>query len=251
MSETPSFREDLAKAIALIRKGYSEQAIPLLDGLIKSDPCFWLALRWRGLAKMFRGDHAEANADFSAAILQQPTNADRYADRAYARGRAGDLQGAIEDYSLAISLNPQHRSAIFQRGRMRAASGDLSGAMSDFTADMMHSKMGRLSGLLNRGRVKHRLGDLAGAIDDLTEAMPLECGLPVFAPLFRGRVLLEAGDYRGAIADFTGAIAAFPKLTNAYRHRAEARAIVGDREGAEEDLRVYEQLGGRDLPAYE
>jgi hypothetical protein len=64
-------------------------------------------------------------------------------------------------------------------------------------------------------------------------------------------VRLDAGDYRGAIADFTAAIEAFPQLTNAYRYRAEARAIIGDSKGSAEDLHKFEELGGRDLPAYE
>jgi tetratricopeptide (TPR) repeat protein len=144
-----------------------------------------------------------------------------------------------------------HPYAFLQRGRMRAASGDWSGALSDFTAAMEHSEMGPRSGLLNRGRAKHRMGDLTGAIDDLSEAMRLEVGRPIYSPLYRGRVRLDMGDYQGAIADFTAAIEAFPKLTNAYRHRAETRNHVGDRKGAEEDLRSYQQLGGRDLPAYE
>jgi tetratricopeptide (TPR) repeat protein len=251
MPEGTSHREDLAKAIALIRKGRSEQAIPLLDRLLELDPSCPLALRERGFAKSFRGDHAGAIADFTAFIVQRPADPDGYARRASARARAGDLQGAIEDYSTAISGNPQHPYAFLQRGRMRAASGDWSGAVSDFTVDMQHSNAGRLSGLLNRGRAKHRIGDLTGAIEDLSEAMRLEVGLPIYAPLYRGRVRLDMGDCWGAIADFTAAVEAYPQLTNAYRHRAEARGLVGDQKGAEEDLRSYKRLGGRDLPAYE
>lgn len=116
---------------------------------------------------------------------------------------------------------------------------------------MLNSSTGPLSGLLNRGPAKHLLGDLAGAIEDLTEAMRLECGQPIFAPLFRGRVMLDLGNYEAAIADFTAAIKAFPGLTNAYRHRAEAKALAGDREGAEIDMCSYDRLGGCDLPAYE
>jgi len=126
----------------------------------------------------------------------------------------------------------------------------LQSAISDFTADMPNSSFGPLSGLLNRGRAKHRLGDSVGAIDDLTEAMRLEHGRPVYAALFRGRVRLDVGDYEGAITDFTSAIEVIPGLTNAYRHRAEAKALAGDREGAEIDLRSYDRLGGYDLPAY-
>ena len=131
-----------------------------------------MALRERGFAKSFRGDHPGAIADFTAFILQQPADPDGYARRAAAE-RAGDLQGAIEDYSAAISRNPMHCYAFLQRGRMRAASGDWL-AVSDFTADMERSDTGPLSGLLNRGRAKHRLGDFTGAIDDLSEALRLE-----------------------------------------------------------------------------
>ncbi|HSQ56859.1 MAG TPA: hypothetical protein VLM40_14045, partial [Gemmata sp.] len=73
----------------------------------------------------------------------------------------------------------------------------------------------------------------------------------VYAPLFRARVKLSAGDYEGAIADFTAAIEAFPQLTNAFRQRAETKSLAGDQHGAEDDMRIYRELGGQDLPAYE
>jgi tetratricopeptide (TPR) repeat protein len=251
MLELVPDREDFRTAVALIRKGHPLHAIPILDRLIESNSNDCLALRERGLAKKFCGDHAGAIADYTAVIRQQPTNSEGYTGRADARYRAGDLQGAIEDYSAAISLNPQHTFAYLQRGRIRVECGDLSSAITDFTSDMQNSGTGRLSGLLNRGPTRHRLGDLAGADSDLTEAMQLEIGRPIFAPLFRGRVRLDMGLYEGAIADFTAAIKAFPGLTNAYRHRADAKALAGDQEGAEFDLRTYHRLGGRDLPAFE
>jgi len=252
MSEATPFREDLLKARSLFREGHLDQAIALLDcHLNESDPISSFALRERGRMKSFHGDHLGAIADFTAVILRWPTNSDGFTGRADARKRAGDLQGAIEDWSAAISINPQHQFAFLQRGRVKAASGDWSGAVSDFSAAMEHDQLGPLSGLLNRGVARHRLGDLSGAIDDLTEAMRLECGQPIFAPLFRGRVKLSAADYEGAIADFTAAIEAFPQLTNAFRQRAQAKALAGDQKGAEDDLRSYHQLGGRDLPAYE
>jgi len=251
MLETASDPEGYKTAVALIRQGHSREAILILDRLIESDSSHFLALRERGLAKKFCGDHAGAIADFSEVILRQPNNPESYADRADARKRAGDLHGAIQDYSAAIVLNPKHTFAYLQRGRIRVLFGDLNGAIRDFSAHMLHDTEGPLSGLLNRGEVKHHLDDLAGTIDDLTEAMRLEGSQPIFAPLFRGRVKLGAGNYEGAITDFTAAIEAFPGLTNAYRHRAEAKVLAGDREGAAIDLSTYNRLGGRDLPAYE
>lgn len=251
MPEAMRDSDDLRAAIALTRGGHPGRAIPLLDRLIESDPTCMIALRERGYAKSFHGDHDGAVADFTTLIGRWPADPAGFTGRAAARERAGDRPGAIADYSAAISLDPRHPFAFLQRGRLRSQAGDVLGAVADFTADMEHSGDGPLSGLLNRGRARHRLGDLSGAVADLTEAMRLERGLRVFAPLFRGRVRLDLGEYPGAIADFTAAIEAFPGLTNAYRQRAEAKARAGDSAGAEEDRRSYDRLGGRDLPAYE
>ena len=162
------------------------------------------------------------------------------------------MQWAIDDYSSAISIDSTHAYAFLQRGRLRAIIGDYAGAMSDFTAhiDVASFPHERLSGLLNRGNAKYAVGDLSGAISDLTEAIVLEGESPIYGPLFRGRVKVAAGDYNGAISDFSAAITAFPKLTNAYRHRAGVRLLIGDNQGAADDRSHYEQLGGKDLPAY-
>ena len=260
MSDASSIRDNLAKAIALIRSGRSKEAIPILDQIIEADQDSSLAqaervrvsfpLAERGRAKLFSGDYQGAMADFSEMIRKWPADPEGFTCRAHARESAGDFQGAVDDYSSAISLNPQHPFAYLARGGKKVLSGDLSGALSDFTSAMENCPDGRLSGLLNRGKTKYLLGDLSGAIADLTEAIPLERAGPVFAPLFRGRARLAAGDYEGAISDFTVAINGFPRLTNAYRHRAEAKTLAGDQKGADDDLMRYNELGGRDLPAY-
>ncbi len=134
----------------------------------------------------------------------------------------------------------------------RAQSKDYPAAIEDFTRHMNLSSdlCARLSGLLNRGRAKHAIGDIANAITDLPEAISLAGERPIFGPLFRGRAKRDAGDLEGAIADFTAALNAFPGLTNACRHRAEVRALIGDHWRALDDQQRYQQLGGQDLPAY-
>ncbi|MEK6236245.1 MAG: tetratricopeptide repeat protein [Planctomycetales bacterium] len=250
MNDHPSQQHRLADASSLIRTGRSSEAIPILDSIVASDPaCLW-ALEERGRAKSFTGDHAGAVADFTQLIELSPDNPKGFTSRADVHQSVGNLKEAIQDYSKAISLNPEHTFAYIQRGRLKVLSGDLHGAITDFSAAIKYDHMGPLSGLLNRGKTKHLLGDFPGAIEDLTEAIEWERGLCVFAPLFRGRARLDAKDYHGAISDFTMAITAFPKLTNAYRHRADAKRAAGDMEGALADLSAYDQLGGEDLPAY-
>lgn len=245
------FPEKLVEASRLIRTGRSAEAIPILDAIVAVDPAYasW-ALEERGRAKMFSGDNDGAIADFSKIIARWPANPKGFTCRADAYARAGDLQRAMEDYSSAISIDPKHPFAFLQRGRLKVEVGDYAASILDFTTDMDVCLQGRLSGLLNRGRARFLLGDVSAAISDLTEAIALEGERPIFGPLFRGRAKLAAEDYEGAIADFSAAIDAFPQLTNAYRHRAEARALVGDKQGAADDRSRFDQLGGQDLPAY-
>jgi tetratricopeptide (TPR) repeat protein len=250
MSQEDQSHQKLAEASFMIRHGRSADAIPILDAIVNADPAFAWALEERGRAKLFSGDCSGSIADFSQMIAKWPTDPKGYTCRADARARADDTRGAIDDYSSAIAINSRHPFAFLQRGRLRTKLGDYGAALSDFTVDMDVSSNGRLSGLLNRGTVKCRVGDLKGAISDLTEAISLEGERPIFGPLFRGIAKFAAGQFDSAIADFSAAIEAFPQLTNAYRHRAEARTMIGDRQGAAEDLARYEQLGGKDLAAY-
>lgn len=240
----------LREAGALIRSGRPADALPILDDLLANAPTHVWALAERGRAKTNTGDHHGALADFTTIIGIEPNVPKSYTLRAMARERAGDSAGAIDDYNAAIVIDPRHAFAYLSRGRIQIQFGNLEAALSDFTATIRYDKMGPLSGLLNRGKTKHLMGDFPGAIEDLTAALHLEGGPAIFSPLYRGQSRKCAGDLNGALADFTDAIQAYPQLTNAYRHRAEIRHILGDVTGEENDRREYEKLGGADLPAY-
>jgi tetratricopeptide (TPR) repeat protein len=227
----------------MTRQGQAREALPLLDEFLAANPDHRKAWDERGHARLFTGDYVGAIADFDEMIRRWPTNPAGYCHRARVRG-------AIADYTTALAVDPNHPYAVFQRGRIKAQAGDLVGAIADFTVDMARNKMGPVSGLLNRGRALHRLGDLAGALADFTEAMRHSCGPPIYAALGRARVKLTAGDYTGAIADFTLVIESYDRLPNAYRERAETRALLGDQVGADAGLAKYQELGGKDLPAY-
>jgi tetratricopeptide (TPR) repeat protein len=242
--------ERIKRAGTLIRSGRSADAIPLLDAVVESSACAPWVLAERGRAKQLIGDLEGAIADFTLLAARWPENTDGLTQRANARRLLGDLHGSIDDYSSAIRINEQHGFAYLHRGRVKMQRGDLAGAVADFSADMIHSKEGRLSGLLNRGVAKHQMKDFSGAIEDLTAALEIEMPPPVYSPLFRARVRASLGDWRSAIADYSLALNGFPGLTNALRERSEAKRAIGDGQGAATDIIEYQRLGGRDLPAY-
>ena len=106
------------------------------------------------------------------------------------------------------------------------------------------------SGLINRGTTHYLLGDFDAAIRDLTAALNLQPFLCIPSALYRGIARKSTQDYEGAISDFTSVIEEFSELSNAYRHRADVRRLIGDLSGAAADQLEYDRLGGVDLPAY-
>jgi tetratricopeptide (TPR) repeat protein len=241
----------LREAVALTRQGRPADAIPVLDDIIATDPECTVAWKERGYAKLFTRDYPGAIADFTEVTRQWPSKPDGFTCRAQVHAKAGDLRLAIDDYSNAIGVKPRHPTAFLHRGRLKVEIGDLRGAIEDFTSAIEFSDSGPLSGLLNRGRTYHAMGEIDLALIDLTEAIRHERFSPIHASLARGRVRLSMQDWKGAIDDFSAAINCFPRLSNAYGLRAEARTHLGDADGARDDLAEYERLGGRDLPAYD
>ena len=115
----------------------------------------------------------------------------------------------------------------------------------------MHDpQMGPGSGLINRGTTHYLLGDFDAAIEDFTSALNLKPFVCLSSALYRGIARKSVQDYAGAIADFTLVIKGYSGLSNAYRHRADARRLSGDVSGADADMLEYNRLGGVDLPAY-
>jgi len=86
------------------------------------------------------------------------------------------------------------------------------------------------------GRELSSKGEFHKAVDELTEALKLKPDFPL-ALNARGFAYFRLRDYKRAIADLDEAIRLDPRYSNAYRNRAAARRALGDKAGAEEDLR--------------
>jgi len=82
--------------------------------------------------RLLADDHfAEAIAEFTLAIEQQPGYALAYNGRGYARYRLKQYKEAIADFDEAIGLNPAYANAYLNRSAARRALGDKAGADSD------------------------------------------------------------------------------------------------------------------------
>jgi tetratricopeptide (TPR) repeat protein len=133
-------------------------------------------------------------------------------NRAFAKGKLGDVHGEIADYTAAVELAGAPvgpvSMALFNRGMTKGQLGDAKGEIADYTAvvELAGAPVDLLAkALVSRGSVKGQLGDVKGGIVDCTAAARLP-GAPAeqiaWALLFSGVALSELGRTEEAISSF-------------------------------------------------
>ena len=152
------------------------------------------------------GENDKAIADFTAAIRQNPKDAEFYNNRGIVWKRKGEFDIAIADYDEAIKLNPQYWEA--------------------------HN---------NRASAWHSKREQSKAIADFNEAIRLN---PRNAIIYKNRSQLwqEIGDYDRAISDLTAAIRLDPQYAEAYKKRGFALETRGSLQKALTDFKTYTEL---------
>ena len=99
---------------------------------IVNDPEDPFVYNLRGLAYKNQGDFTYAIADYNQAISLNPNEAMFYNNRGVAYYDQGDYTCAIIDYNQAISLNPEFALAYNNRGTAYHDQGDYIHAINDF-----------------------------------------------------------------------------------------------------------------------
>jgi Tfp pilus assembly protein PilF len=186
-------------------------------------------------------DKNRAIADHSAAIQQDPKNANAYYNRGNAYAENGDTDRAIADYTAAIRLNPTHANAYFNRGNGYSNKGETDRAMADYTA-AIRLEPTYANAYYNRGNGYSNKGDTDRAIADYTEAIRLD---PRNANAYfnRGNGYGNKNDTERAIADYTEVIRRDPTYANAYLNRGLAYEKRADFVRARADLAAMLGLG--------
>lgn len=111
-----------------------------------------------------------------------------------------DYDGAIADFSRAILLEPSNVGYYLIRGNTKNKKRDYFGAIADYTYAIENERDDKDVMYVIRAEVKEQAGDLDGAIADYTRAIEIS---PKFADAYRGRGLLrkKKGDSKGAASD--------------------------------------------------
>lgn len=158
-----------------------------------------------GMDKMAPGSYEEAIAIFDRAIALWPSFGEAYLNRGIAERALGQTDAALPDLDKATDLNPNLTRAYDERGRIYAEKGDSRRAIEEFTKSI-------------RAR-------------DTTDGY-----------YQRGLAYEAVGEHQKAIADFDNAIAEQRDAPYAYRARAQAKANLGDAEGARQDREAAQRI---------
>ena len=137
------------QAIELIKQRKPNEALEILNKLIKLDTKNATFYSERGVAFFHLGKKKESLLDMDMAITLEPYKSYRYSSRAYIRGHYNMINEAISDYKKAIELDPEDAIAYNNLGLLEEQLGYLEKAKKNFskadslTESLSNGKHGR------------------------------------------------------------------------------------------------------------
>jgi serine/threonine protein kinase/Tfp pilus assembly protein PilF len=178
---------------------------------------------------------------------QPATPAPVSAEESYERGRtlmeAKDYNGAVQAYDRAVELRPGWGEAYEGRANAYKSLTQCDAAVRDYThAIQIRPKAAMLH--LWRGQCYVALQQDDAALQDFNDALALKAEAPVVLN-WRAALYMRRKDYKKAESDYSGVIRKQPESVTAYRGRAQARAEMGNRNGARKDEEKANELAAK------
>ena len=148
----------------------------------------------------------------------------------------------MEDYGLmselcekAMLLDKDNAQVLFLYARCSQGQHDLVNAVAMLTKTIMLDES-FAAAYLERGEILLGMGDVEGASEDADHLMEIADGAEDVL-LFKSRVLMAQGQFAQAIDVLDRAIEGNPFCTVALKARGTCRLALGDKDGAERDMR--------------
>ena len=231
----------LRQARAAFDRNQFDQAINLLDGLLKEQPNNIEALRFRAGTFLRKGDPARALYDIERALNLKGDDWVAHSILGDVHRVRGDIASALAAYGKAIALNPKAAFALNSRGAIYRDRGELDAALADFDSAIAASPNNSLM-YTDRGLALERKGLIDRALADYDRAIALDPGNKR-AQSFK-QVLLDLRTRQGAQAQQPGSSPAQSLI-------AQATALITQRK-LDEALAILDKaiaLDPRSTPA--
>lgn len=195
-----------------------EDAIRMLNPIIRADPDAYEAYYMRGIAKFNLDDLFGAEHDFSSAIEKNPVYTMAFYNRAVTRIRLNKLDDAFMDFTDVIALRPDLPGPFFSRGVIYFQQQRYEDAIADFN-EVVRRDNKIVDVYINRGTSYLFLQDTVRALADYDQAIRTNM-YDHRAYNRRGDLYMLLKEYDKAMSDFNKAIEYDSTYTRAYFSRA-------------------------------
>lgn len=183
----------------------------------------------------------QAILNFDRAIDLEADFADAYLMRARSSVAVYKPESAIPDFTKVAALRPDDAVPLVERGFAYLGQKNWARAVDDAThALALDPKFGRAYNL--HGNAVRAQGNVQKALEDFTLAVEYEPNLDNYFQRASTYQLLEK--HQLAIADFDQAVALSPDQPHTYFARALSRMIMGDNQGARDDIKTGRKIDG-------
>lgn len=230
-------------AAAYTANGEPEEALQAACRMVSLEPgnITTYLVRANILLLMEKGE--EAIADCAKAIELEGDNPLAWFLQGKAR-RITNPQGATEDLAKAIAAKDGFTDAYLLRAEILLEANRPAEALPD-AEKAIELAPDEESAYLLRGKIHDKLSNFTAAAEDYERGLNLN-PFNTDACMLLGALLMNTGDVPRAIRFFDEAIEIKPDFAPAYRQRAKAKELTGEREGAEADIKTAAELRPED-----
>jgi lipoprotein NlpI len=188
-----------------------------------------------------------AIADYTQALEINPKNPDAYANRALAKLEKGDIADALADDTHAIELNPDSPGIHADRALLRQIHGDFPDALADYDKVIELNPDDSISARLHRQTLLRRLGrppeDFSTTVAGWKAGWIKTIGLFV-ADRLDEKALLAAAEKKDAVP-------ALSQQCEAFYYIGMKRLLNGDKTGARDFFQKSVATGVREYAEYQ
>jgi tetratricopeptide (TPR) repeat protein len=142
------------------------ESVPPPETVLKSQSAL------EAMQKLRIGDLKGAIKDYSAAIAQNPEDADSYVNRGIAYNELGQNQEAIADYTKALTLKPDQVLAYYNRANAHSQLKHYKEAIADYSK-IIDLDPEYAYAYANRGATYFQMNQKKEAIADLEQAIKI------------------------------------------------------------------------------
>lgn len=197
----------------------------------------------RGQDAHARNDYKAAIEFYDAAIKLKPEFPEAEFQRAMALLYTNRKDEALQGFNRAVALRPDWAMAYSKFGSFLGSYGNDWTNAEPILRRALELDKTDLNALIVLAQVRQHAGDLVEALSLVRSATSLPAAT---SSTWRWRSFMEIaiGDRVAALASVDKALALDPRDMGARYDRAKLRLDLNDREGAYEDLKIYEGAGG-------